>query len=287
MKEHGKSREPVMKTTNYEKTSSLLMAVVSGLTILVFVLVVQLQFHESYHSQDKKTIIDPVPGGSPSRHSLELAGVESPEEQEDLSLIAKTQLDLEKLIDEKTIGTLPTESSDAKTNPQKGNEGGCGYGKKQAGVLPGAGQGDGDRWFIAFADNGSLQNYAKQLDFFNIEIAYWNPDTKSLTYVNHFSREKPTSRVVKGVKDKRLFFLWQNDDRRAADVQLLQKAGVDVTHGVIVHFYPDATKRILAETESAKTHRPLSEIRRTYFGVRTDGAGFKFVVTRISYLESP
>jgi hypothetical protein len=53
----------------------------------------------------------------------------------------------------------------------------------------------------------------------------------------------------------------------------------------LMHFYSPETEQLLAQTEVNYRGRKTTEIRRTYFSVRKDGAGFKFVVTSQSYLR--
>jgi len=52
-----------------------------------------------------------------------------------------------------------------------------------------------------------------------------------------------------------------------------------------MHFYDPETEQLLARTEVAYRNRKSSEIRSTYFAVRKDGSGYKFVVTSQSYLS--
>ncbi len=87
----------------------------------------------------------------------------------------------------------------------------------------------------------------------------------------------PTKRLGTGQGDHRLFFLWQGRGRKASDVALLQKAGIDVGEGVVIQFYPDKVEEALAQLEVRYKGRQPAEIRVTRFAVvpRGDGYGFE------------
>ena len=74
---------------------------------------------------------------------------------------------------------------------------------------------------------------------------------------------------------------WQGGERRSADVQLFGKANVTVNAStVIFHFYPKPTEDKLAHIELEYRNRTVKQIRRTYFAVEPEGAGYKFSVFR-------
>jgi hypothetical protein len=141
------------------------------------------------------------------------------------------------------------------------------------------------RWFLRFAEGRSVDEYAKQLDFFGIEIGVLQPQGE-LIYVSNFST-RPRQRPVKSGKDEqRLYMTWQSGERRAADVKLLSRAGVQVTRqSIIFHFYPKKIEQLLAQTEFNYRKKPPQEIRRTYFLVQQRGKGYAFEVTRQTYMR--
>jgi hypothetical protein len=118
---------------------------------------------------------------------------------------------------------------------------------------PGFGFGPGDggvareqRWSIVYNPGQTLEEYARQLDGLGVELAVIEGE-KLLTYVSGFSSPTPTKRTGSGQGDDRLYFLWQGRGRKASDVALLHKAGIDVGEGVVLQFYPKAVEALLAQ----------------------------------------
>lgn len=141
------------------------------------------------------------------------------------------------------------------------------------------------RWFVRFSDTGFLTDYARQLDSFGIVLGLLQ--NGKLYYVSNLSRPKPAKQVrISGVGEKRLYMTWQGGNRRKADLKLLAKAGLTVGRSdIIFHFYPRRTELLLARKERDYAHRPVSQIRRTYFVVRQAGSAYEFVVTRQRYFR--
>jgi hypothetical protein len=140
------------------------------------------------------------------------------------------------------------------------------------------------RWFVRFGDQQSLDEYARQLDFFGIEFGAIVG--RDLIYVSNLSAAKPVLRTVSsGTDEGRLYMTWQGGGRKQADLQLFKKAGVDVGAGSIFHFYPKGVENVLARLEVEYRKRRAEEIRRTYFSVDSANAGYEFVVTRQTYLK--
>jgi len=90
--------------------------------------------------------------------------------------------------------------------------------------------------------------------------------------------------VTDGSQEKRLYMTWQGGKLRGGDIQLFARAGVDVTGGILFHFYDRQTENQLRRLEQEKT-KNVEEIRRTYFVARRAGKDFQFVVTRIIYFD--
>lgn len=140
------------------------------------------------------------------------------------------------------------------------------------------------RWFVKFSDGVSVDEYARQLDFFGIELGVLSADG-TLTYVSNLSGPQLNTRKVQSGKDeKRLYFRWQGGERKAADEALLQKAGVG-NRGTIYHFYSQNTENILATLEARYSSRPIKDVRRTYFNVIRNAKDYSFVVSRQTYLR--
>jgi len=108
-----------------------------------------------------------------------------------------------------------------------------------------------------------------------------------LVFIKNLSKPKADQRVVQtGSGEDRLYMTWRGGSRKQADASLFKKAGVpNADSAMLMHFYAPETEQLLARTEIAYRNRKSTEIRSTYFSVRKDGAGYKFVVTSQSYLS--
>jgi hypothetical protein len=166
--------------------------------------------------------------------------------------------------------------------------GGAVAGGKRASKLgtggPGLGNGPGDggvsreqRWSIVYNPGQTLQDYAQQLDALDVEFAVISGKDQ-LTYVSNFSQATPTKRFGSGQGDNRLYFIWQGNSRKASDVALLKKAGIDVGDGIVIQFYSKAAEEQLAQVERRYRGRQASEIRHTRFSVVAQGGGYGFSV---------
>ncbi len=81
------------------------------------------------------------------------------------------------------------------------------------------------------------------------------------------------------VGDMRLFFSWQGRGRKAQDVVLLKKAGIDVgADTIIMQFYPREVENQLAQLEVRHAGKQPAEIRQTRFSVVPRGSGYGFAV---------
>ncbi len=150
---------------------------------------------------------------------------------------------------------------------------------------PGLGFGPGDggfsreqRWSIIYNPGQSAEEYARQLDALKVELAVVT-GADQLTYVSNFSRDQPTKRYASGRRDNRLYFLWQGAGRKASDLALLKKAGIEVGESSpILQFYPTGVEDRLARLEMAYRGRQPSEVRQTRFQVVPSGNSYDFKV---------
>jgi len=157
-----------------------------------------------------------------------------------------------------------------------------GTGRRALGIGPGTGGLPREqRWFVKFGERASLDEYAKQLDFFGIELGALLPDGR-LAYMKNMLNPVPEVRYINSGSDEaRLYMTWQGGERRAADTQLFAKANVNVRGDTLIfHFYPKETENTLARLELEFRNRTVRQIRRTYYIVVPDGPGYKFEVFR-------
>jgi hypothetical protein len=136
-----------------------------------------------------------------------------------------------------------------------------------------------ERWEIRYTTSG-LAAYARQLDFFKIELAAAG-GAPLVDYAFNLSKAKPDRRSGKPEDEKRMYMSWQNagGPLAAFDRQLLARAGISTSRRLVLQFYPRETelKLLQLEAEHAKG-RDAREFLKTIFGVRTAGSGYEFFV---------
>ena len=164
-----------------------------------------------------------------------------------------------------------------------GMGGGFGDGR---GLGHGPGRGGRPRnWEIYFQKGSTLDLYARQLDFFGIEIGIVKPGGR-IDYAFHLANTKPDTRsITEAYKNERRYWLrWTQGDLEQADRELAEKAGLDPSGGWLLKFVPLETEKKLYSLEQtqAGTERSKS-IKRTRFGVKTEGGGFMFYVIEQTY----
>lgn len=301
---------PMMRVTMYERVSSFMMTLVFALVFAVIGAVtfwlahrpppapepLPLEFVELEPEVDFGGSLEGVVGGTAEFDTGEDGGgggeTVSDELMVDATLTAVAatadQVAEQTLLPETEGGVAQPTATSAYVGLQSASSGtGTGGGRPPLGFGPGRGGGVPRelRWFIKFASESSLDEYARQLDYFRVELGVLQPDGR-LVYVTNLSQATPARREVPTARDEqRLYFTWQGGERQDADIKLLAKAGVQVGAGRILHFYIPETENRLAVVERNYANRKAKEIRRTYFAVVKQGGGYAFEVTRQTYLQ--
>ncbi len=152
-----------------------------------------------------------------------------------------------------------------------GNVAGYGSGPGKPGIPPQL------RWQIHFDAGNTLEGYAKQLDFFQIELGVLN--NNQVIYAKNLSKPKPdTYTGPGGPSEKRLYFSWRHGKLRDADRELMQRAGVPLANKLVLQFYPDPVEQDLLRKELEFRGIDASRIRKTTYGIRQIGQGYEFYV---------
>jgi hypothetical protein len=133
-------------------------------------------------------------------------------------------------------------------------------------------------WEFVFT-NDSKGTYARQLDFFGIELAIMMPDNR-LVYVSHLSDQKPNTRSVQlpTPNEKRYFLTERESDSRVADEELLSRAGIKAGNRLVLKMFPKQLVRQLTNLERSYRGADPWKIEKTRFGVRSRGHEFAFYV---------
>jgi hypothetical protein len=283
----------------YDQISSMLMAVVMGALLVVGWLALIYYTNQAYASRVTAPIeiieVFGGGGGSPegtpgSTESVNVPGAEAapfasnneedasefeqPSLQESPDVVLDSAAEAGGAMAEVDVGA-PVSGGGAVARGKRASKIGTGG--------PGLGFGPGDggvsreqRWSIIYPPNQTADEYARQLDYFGVELATITGN--QMTYISHFSQPTPTVRTGSGAGDKRLYFLWQGGARKAADVALFRKAGIDVGNKPIFQFYAPGVEQTLAQLEVKFKGRQPGEIRSTKFSVVPQGNGYRFVV---------
>jgi hypothetical protein len=125
-------------------------------------------------------------------------------------------------------------------------------------------------WEIVFP-KGTVEQYAKQLDFFKIELGVIKKNT--IVYASNLHKARPNTRVEKNPaeNEKRFWLRWVQGDLRRADDELLERAGIEPPYSFILKFLPPEVEAELARLERLKADGDVNRVKKTRFGVRQDG----------------
>jgi hypothetical protein len=139
-------------------------------------------------------------------------------------------------------------------------------------------------WEVTFPSN-TLDVYARQLDFFKIELAVLQPGDK-IAYAFNLAKLKPDTRVAAAAAEKRFYLTWRKGEMQRADQELLARAGIEAGDNLVVKFLPAETEALLDNLEkrsAADAGFTLRDVRTTRFSIQPEGSGFKFFVLEQSY----
>ena len=140
-----------------------------------------------------------------------------------------------------------------------------------------------ERWEIRYLAQ-NVDSYARQLDFFEIELGAVGGGQPQVDYASGFTQSSPNRRSGKGRDEQRLYLTWQKGTLQKWDRELLERAGVETKKRIVLQFLPAEVEAQLAQLESAEAQdKPIEMIRKTVFEVRRKGAGYEFVVLAQRY----
>ncbi|HET6883882.1 MAG TPA: hypothetical protein VFI31_27255 [Pirellulales bacterium] len=199
-----------------------------------------------------------------------------PDLQETLQTVLEAVALREADLDDPTDSEEETPNKGGGKQEGTGNRPGYGFGPGKPGIPPHM------RGEISFGDGNTLDVYARQLDFFKIELGVYGPGR--VTYAKNLSKGKPDVYTGPSGQEKRLYMSWKQGRLKEADRELIAKAGIPAAGKVVLQFYPDETEQLLLHLEHDYKGRDASTIRKTRFGVRPAGRGYEFYVMDQTYL---
>ncbi len=281
---HPVNEPPPLRVSLYDRVASGLVALLIFVGVTVFCLFVIWLTNRLSPPMVAVPIQAENLGGSPDGvlgDSLQLdapdaeeisreAELEEPQIAQTLALVETVVAAHLAELDNPQLSEDP-ESGKAGKSEGTGNNPALGEGGGSAGGVPRY-----KRWVILY-EAGSLEEYARQLDFFKIELAAVSQG--KVEYANSFSQSRPRRRVVgRNAQENRLYMSWTEGSLKKFDLQLLRKAGINPQGKIVLQFYPPEVEAQLAQLEVAyRGHQP-KQIRRTYFKVQRNGSGYRFVV---------
>ncbi|MGD9721725.1 MAG: hypothetical protein AB7O59_05440 [Pirellulales bacterium] len=135
------------------------------------------------------------------------------------------------------------------------------------------------QWEIVFADDITVEEYARQIDYFAIEIAVVSKDGK-IESISQVSKNKPAKRQTRKEREYRPAISWKDGTLYAADRRLLRKVGISSQGKELVHYLPLDLVERMEHLETEYGGKKIAEIRRTRFRVQAQdkGRGYEIVV---------
>jgi hypothetical protein len=143
-----------------------------------------------------------------------------------------------------------------------------------------------ERWEFQYSST-SIDLYARQLDFFKIELGAAG-GARLIDYAYNLAQTPPSRRQGESKDEKRIYFTWKTGQLREFDLQLLQRAGISTGGRIIMQFIPEEVNEALhaLEFENARGRSP-KEWFRTIFGVRPRGNGFEYHIIEQTFRTAP
>lgn len=237
-------------------------------------------------------VLEDVGGGGKGSGEGERYVEEEFEEPAATEMQDTTTPKVEETLDAISLAVAQPEVMAELTLGEKSSSWGNGEGKGQ-----GDGKGDGfgpgtakgvpawERWEVRL-NASTTEEYAKQLDYFKIELAVAGGGSPVVTYVTNVGAASPTVRTGNPKDEKRLRFMHRSGALKEADRKLVGKAKVDGSPPKLVfQFYSQETYTNLLTLENiAMKPRTISDVRRTVFGVKDLGGGrYEFYVISQEY----
>lgn len=163
---------------------------------------------------------------------------------------------------------------------------GGGFGSREGG--PGGGGGgvpEYKRWIINY-ESDSIDTYAKQLSFFDIDIGVVHNSSDRIVRIRDPGGSPSVIQSNRTNELKTLRFMHKKPQMQRWDQTLATRQGVPLDDCLTCQFYPEATRQIIRQVEAQAlegTGKKLIEVRNTILKVIPTGSGFEFKVLDILY----
>ena len=163
---------------------------------------------------------------------------------------------------------------------------GRGYGSREGG--PGSGGGgipEYKRWIINY-EADDINEYARQLSFFNIDIGVAHQVKVDIWRVRDAGGGSQIIKTNRETEEKSLQFTHEKASMRRWDAELCKRAGVDLSNTSQFQFYPESTRVIIRQVEAsalAEEGQELKQVKNTILKVVPGGNGYEYIVEDILY----
>lgn len=265
----------------YERVASLVIALLILVGLLVGIMFLLWLTSRIFASQAAVPVtLEPVGEGGGFGDETELdpnvekigqeIEFEEPEFQDTLATIADAVADNAALLEDPTFSH--------QTGTSKGGPVGDG---RAPGFGPGR-PGKPRHWEVIFLEGNTTGTYARQLDYFKIELGVLMPGNR-VEYVKNLSNPRPERDSGAADAENRYYLTWQKGGLREADLELLTKAGVDPEGRPILKFIPPELESHLLQLERERAGKYADKVRATYFAIRGQGGGYEFFVRDQTY----
>lgn len=277
-----------LTVSSYDRGASLLIALLVTVGVGVGALII-IWYANHLNRRTVPPFLLPVnPASRPADAAMGLKEDPEPPGIEDAPELTEPQLrdTLTALSELSTKSAMLSDQAvDSDTNFGRGS----GYGdSRQAGI-----SGDGPpikepQRQIEF-DPHNLTEYARFLDFWEVEVAVLDQRNNMVYYVSNLSAASPKVRSADPSKspENRLRFDINGAPFETFDRKLLQKAGVAGRGSIIFEFWPDESAGYLLgledQTWKEAKKRSLEDVQRTVFRVVRQGNDFGWKVEEQIY----
>jgi len=276
-----------LRVTQFDKVSSLLLAMAMFLALLVGLLfLLWITSGKPKIVLSYPEIVENPAGRGENAEGFE-RDFEPPGAEEVEDLLEPTMEDTLQAVTD-AVSSVPASFESVDSNASAST---AGTGKGDSRPPGPMGEGDDiiprfERWKLKFLAK-NLSAYALQLDFFSIELGALGGQIQGVDYAARLSGA-PQTRRGESESEKRLYFMWTTPGPlKEYDRQLLLKAGINTADRQMLKFIPKELENMLANIEldyaKGKGHASVTEIAQTIFESRPSDGGFTFVVIDQKY----
>lgn len=270
----------ILRTSRYDQVSSMLLALLILIGAVVFLLFVAWLTSRIFVSQTAVPVEladfqgdDGPVGGGQQMDPPDPEDVPEIEEEPEITeqVDALSDIVQKKMLELDDPNLVKRDSQDTGFGDGRGGGRGSGVGPGKGGKLR--------RWIVRFP-KGTLDSYARQLQYFGIELGTILPDGR-VAYAFNLDKPKPDSRIEPAEAEKRYHLLWRNGDLEKADRELLARAGIQTGEkSIVLKFLPLKVEQRLVEKERARAGADVKSIRSTEFGVQPTSEGYDFFIIK-------